>query len=444
MIENDRTEFKLLWKDDILKNIVAFANAEGGDIYLGVNDAGEAVGLPLIEEMLEKLPNIINSKIGLYPQIKAVSINGKTDEKPVLQITILPSSVPISYNGKFYFRSGSVVLELSDRALSDFLLKKSGQTWDGLEADVYHSLQFNLETIEHFKKLSKDRLPAANNEEIEVNLFLQKLNLLSQNGRPTKAAILLFAKNVPAYFLQAKIKIGRFASESDIVTSDVIEGNLFEQIELAITVLKSKYLLSPISYEGIHRREKLIYPEEALREAILNAMIHRDYNSTSNILIHVFYDRLTITNEGKFPPEVSVNDLGHTHLSKPRNRLLADTFYKAGYIESWGRGTLNIIKACEEAKLPPPLFTEDHGTIRICFFNGVGGEVTDQVTDQVTDNQAKILEIIKNNPHISTKELEDNVGISQRKIKENIKKLKLSGHLERVGTNKKGHWRILK
>jgi len=337
--ENQYIEFKLLWKDDFLKNVCAFANSKGGTIYIGISDKGEVIGVENTTKLLETLPNIINHKTGIIPSV----LIEKIDNKQIVKIVVQSSSVPISYNGRYYLRSGSVVIELEGRALSDFLLQKSGITWDALDTHPQWEFKPDNESCNRFKKLSIDRLPFAQDEN-DVNILINKLNLLTPTLQPTNAAILLFDKNPQRFFPQAVVKIGRFINEADIVSSDIIEGNLLQQAENTMAILKTKYLLSPITYEGIHRRELLEYPDEALREAILNALIHRDYNTTSAIQIKIYDNSLSITNEGKLPPEITIADLRREHLSKPRNKLLADIFYKAGFIESWGRGTLKMIQ----------------------------------------------------------------------------------------------------
>jgi ATP-dependent DNA helicase RecG len=174
-------------------------------------------------------------------------------------------------------------------------------------------------------------------------------------------------KNPQRFFPQAIIKIGRFINDADIVSSDIVEGNLFQQAENTLAILKTKYLISPNIYEGIHRRELLEYPYEALREAVFNALIHRDYNTTSAIQIKIYNNSLSIANEGKLPPEITIADLRREHLSKPRNKLLADIFYKAGNIETWGMETLKIIRECKIAHIPEPTFYEQHGVVKIVF-----------------------------------------------------------------------------
>jgi len=283
MLENQHIEYKSIWKEEFLRNLCAFANSEGGILYVGIQDDGIPIGVSDSAKLLETLPHIINQKLGVIPLCNIEERSGKQ----IITIQIQASSVPISYNGRFYIRSGSVVLELNGRDLSDFLLRKSGSTWDSYEIDTQYTLDIDNEAVEIFKRLAFDRLPFAK-DEIDFQVLLQKLNLLSPTLRPTKAAFLLFDKNPQRLYPQAIVKIGRFISDSDIILSDIVKGNLFKQVENTLAILKSKYLLSPITYEGVHRREILQYPYDALREAIFNAMIHRDYNTTSAILIKVY------------------------------------------------------------------------------------------------------------------------------------------------------------
>jgi len=213
--------------------------------------------------LVEVLPNKIFSKLGILPTIKF------EDNTKIISINVQSSSIPISLNGRFYIRSGSVVIELQGKKLSDFLLKKSGSTWDEFTLDKADLDDIDFDTIERFKIYSMDRLPSIiSDKPIEI---LKKLNLTDGNHFK-RAAILLFGNNTQKFFPQAHIRIGKFLTDSEIISSDLIEGNLFQQVEKSIEILKNKYLLSYFSFEGIHRREKTEYPIESLREAILNAI----------------------------------------------------------------------------------------------------------------------------------------------------------------------------
>ena len=250
MHENQNTEFKSSWREEYIRYISAFSNSEGGFLYLGVNDEGEVIGLDNAEKLLETLPNLINQKTGILPVVKIRDEGGKR----YIVLTVHPSIVPISYHGHYYIRSGSVTTELQGPQLSEFLLKKHGVTWEEIEVDDFTEEELDLETIERFKILARDRLPYVKEE--KSKMILQKLNLI-KGDKYKRAAVLLFAKNPQKYFLQARIRIGKFLNEAEILTSDIVEGNLFRQVDLSLDILRTKYLLSPISYEGIYRREKL-------------------------------------------------------------------------------------------------------------------------------------------------------------------------------------------
>jgi ATP-dependent DNA helicase RecG len=360
--ESHDIEFKSEWKDDCLRVISSLANNKGGVLKIGIDDKGKATGLKNIGKLMEDIPNIIRSKLGITPSVELKQIKGRE----IINVTVSHSSVPISYNGKFYLRSGSTVQELQGKELADFLIKKAGITWDDAIEDKGNLGNIDNATIEDFKRFALDRIPAVNRE-TDVSAILNKLNL-TESRQLKRAAVLLFDADPQRLYSHAVVKIGRFITDTDIQTTDILKGNLFRQLEGALEVLRSKYLVSNITYEGIHRRDILEYPYEALREAIINALIHRDYSGFSQIQIRVYPDKLIIMNEGSLPPEVPIENLKTNHLSKPRNKLLAEVFYYAGFIEAWGRGTIKIVEKCVEQGLPEPDFKDENGVMTVTFY----------------------------------------------------------------------------
>lgn len=360
--ESQNIEYKSDWKDEYLKAISAFANCMGGKLIIGLDDRGQSVGLKNVNKLLEDIPNIIRNKLGIIPNVE-LSRRGNAE---IIGININPSSVPISYNGKFYLRSGSTVQELRGKELADFLVKKTGVTWDDAIEERGNLDNIDNATIEDFKRFAVDRIPAIAREANLITI-LKKLNL-TEDDRLKRAAVLLFAGDPQRLHRHAVVKIGRFLTDTDIQTTDVVRGNLFQQLENTLEILRSKYLQSNIKFEGIHRRDILEYPYEALREGIINALIHRDYRGFSQIQIRVYPDKLIIMNEGSLPPEVPVENLKTNHLSKPRNKLLAEAFYYAGFIEAWGRGTIKIVEKCVEQGLPEPDFREENGVMAVIFY----------------------------------------------------------------------------
>ena len=147
MSETNIIEYKTTWKDDFLKVVCAFANSEGGTLFIGMDDHGKPVGLKNEKKLLEDLPNKINSKLGIVAEVKPEAKKGNN----VISIKVMPSSVPISWQGRYFQRSGSVVLELNGKQLSDFLLKKSGLTWDAIEMEGVGTEGLDTDTIDKFK-----------------------------------------------------------------------------------------------------------------------------------------------------------------------------------------------------------------------------------------------------------------------------------------------------
>lgn len=213
-----------------------------------------------------------------------------------------------------------------------------------------------------------------------------------------------------------------------------------------------------ITYEGLTRVETCNFPEKAMREAILNALIHKNYSSANPIQISVYEDWLMIYNNGELPRGWTTETLKQEHTSEPANPDIAKTFFRAGYVETWGRGTVNIVEYCTQAGLPEPVFEGKWGGLAVIFTKKAGKkpweetETTrgkDTVKDTLKDtlkllsgNEHKIVELIKSNPRITAKELSEIIGINIRSTKKNMDKLKVKGLLKRVGSDKKGYWQI--
>ena len=207
--------------------------------------------------------------------------------------------------------------------------------------------------------------------------------------------------------------------------------------------MRSKYLKSNISYEGIHRRDILEYPYDALREAVINALIHRDYIGTSNIQIRIYDDKLIIMNEGKLPPEVPVEKLKTEHLSKPRNTLLAKVFYFAGFIESWGRGTIKIVENCVKQGLPEPDFIEEYGVMKVIFYKD---KFTEEFLQKMglNERQIKAVMYMKKTGRITNKEYREIANTTKKTASRDLSNLVKKEILKQVGSTGKGTFYTLK
>ena len=444
--ENQNIEFKESWRDDVLKAVCAFANTEGGTVYIGINDKGKSVEVKNIKKLLEDIPNKIKDMLGIVADVKST----KKDKHAVVKITINKYKAPISYKGKFYMRSGSTTSILSDHSLSRFLLSSSGTRWESIVEPDSSIKDIKVKTVRYFQDLAKKQYPFIAKEK-DVKSVLQKLSLMEGNNLK-RAAILLFGKDTKRYFTSAFIQVGRFISDSEVISTARIEGNLFEQLENTIQILRIKYLENRFYYEGLYRKEDMIYPEEALREAVINSLIHRDYIGPQ-IQMKIYNDTLHLWNVGELSKKITFAQLKRKHPSCKRNELLADVFFKAGLIESWGRGTLKIINECKAKNIPEPKFVGEFGGFSVTFTKSTKREefeqekinwLVDGLVDGLVESQKQILKYVQENPSISKRILADKIGISTTAIDKNIEVLKEKDLLMRVGSAKSGHWKILK
>jgi len=429
--ETHNIEYKQKWNDDCLKAISAMANTNGGRLFIGLNDQGYPVVLNNTKKLLEDIPNTIRNRLNMLSTVEL----DKRDGRKIICITILPSSVPVSFNGKYYIRSGSTVQELRGKELADFLLNKSGIPWDNCAEKHCTLKELDASTIDEFKRLATDRIPGISNE-TNFSMLLDKLNL-QQNKQLKRAAVLLFGSDPQRYYSHAVVKIDKFLTNTDIQTTDIVRGNLFQQVKNSLEILRTKYLQSHILFEGIHRRDILEYPYEALREAVINALIHRDYHGFSQIQIRVYPDRMIIMNEGGLPPEIAIKDLKKNHLSKPRNKLLADVFYFAGFIEAWGHGTIKIVTKCLEQGLPEPDFREENGVMTVIFYKDKWNE--DNLKKlELNERQIKAVMYIKTHNKITSKEYQKLTGISRQMATIDLKTLVEKGVFVKTGKAGRG------
>ena len=432
--ENQNLEYKEIWKDEYLKVLVAFANAQGGTLVLGIKDNGDLVGVDSSSKLMEEIPNKANNILGITPIVNRYN----SEQKEIIEITVVPYTTPISYKGHYYIRSGATVQELKGSNLQQFLLAKANVTWDEIICEKATPDNFDVNTINKFKNLAAHRLPEISQIN-SVESLLSKLRL-SNNGAFSNAAVLLFCNDPQQFFMQAQTKIGRFDNGGNLLGTNLIEGNLFSQLQEILDLLRIKYLPGKISFEGVVRKDDSIIPEMVLREAVINALIHRIYNTTLQVNIKVFDDRLEVQNPGRLPDELTTADLEVEHLSIPRNKLLADCFYKAGLIEAWGRGTLLIRNLCKASGLPVPEFFQDQHTFKlIIHFNknngGVSGGVSGGVK-KVTLND--LYNYILENPGKRTEELAEKLDLSKRTLERWLKKLKDSNKVIYQGSTKTG------
>ncbi|MCC5935230.1 MAG: putative DNA binding domain-containing protein [Balneolales bacterium] len=350
--ESQNIEFKVSWRDEYLKWICGFANAQGGTIFIGKDDSGNVVDLKDAKKLMEEIPNKVRDTLGILVDVNL----HQTDQGKFIEIFVEQYPYPVNYKGQYHYRSGSTKQELKGVALDKFLLQKKGKRWDGVPVPNISVNDLKQETFDFFRKraLRNQRIDEESlkdsNEHLIDNLHLREGKFLK------RASVLLFYSNPEKYITGAYIKIGFFESDSNLKFQDEVHGNLFEQIEKTTELLFTKYIKALISYEGLNRVEIYDYPKEAIREALLNAVAHKDYSGGVPIQISVYNDKLMIWNEGQLPENWTIETLLNKHSSKPFNPDIANALFRSGYIESWGRGISKMTEQCFNFGLPAPSF----------------------------------------------------------------------------------------
>ncbi len=478
--ESQNVEFKEAWHDEYLKWICGFANAQGGTLWIGVADDGEPVGLPDAKRLLEDIPNKIQDVLGIVAEVSLQSL----DQQDVICVRVSPSSFPVSCKGEYHYRSGSTRQQLRGNALTQFLLRKTGLSWDG--ASTTFSDVDNLPNtpflIFRRRSVEKGRMPASVSREGNHEL-VERLHLFAEDGMLTKAGVLLFHDNPCRYVFGSVVRLGFFEG-SELLYQDEVSGSILEQAERIPDLLFAKYMKMRISYDGTHRVETYPFPFEGVREAVFNAIVHKAYHDPTHTQIRVSATELRISNAAALPLNWSPESMFAPHSSHAYNPLIADAFFKAGFIETWGRGIQKIVDACAANGNPPPAFEYDGAMLTIVFKaeqrapkaeqrapkaeqrapkaeqrapkaeqrapkaeQGSGKDIIPGKTELSKREGAyirmRIRTEIRENARVTVMQLASLINRNERKIKKHLAILQQEGTIRRVGGRKFGHWEDL-
>lgn len=443
MAESQNIEWKESWRDEYLKWICGFANAGGGCIYIGVDDEGKVVGVQNGKRLLEEIPNKIQTNLGFLADVNPLSKN----DLEYIEIIVSPSSYPVSYKGEYHFRSGSTKQVLRGTALTEFISSKTGIRWEdsvieGVDVEDLDKESFDIFRREavRSKRMTKDDLNMSNAE------LLDSLDLL-KDGKLTRAAVLLFHRTPQKWMFGTYTRIGKFGKGSDLQYQDEVIGSLFMQAERVIELIYLKYLKAPITYDNLTRVETYPFPKDAVREALYNALVHSRWSAGIPIQIRIEDDAMYISNECVFPSDWTMESLLQRHQSRPYNPKIARAFFRAGYIESWGRGIQKIFEVCNEYGALQPKYVVHSEDIMLKL---AAVSITDKHVlklDSKAENTAlkmKIVEYLQNQPTATQKELQEALNETRTHIQKIVKELVGEGKIERKGGKRFGYWEVKK
>jgi ATP-dependent DNA helicase RecG len=444
--ENERVEFKSSFNDEIIISLVAFANTKGGVVYVGIDDNGTISGVHIGKETIAQWVNEVKNKTAPSVIPDAELIEAVEGKLVALSIQEYPVK-PVSFRGKYYKRIKNANHQLQVSEVVNMHLQSLNTSWDAYPDPMHTLADISIEKI----TLSMERLRNRGLTITETSLDFLVKNDLVREDKPTHAAYLLFKKK---HSISTTIELGRFQDAITIKDTSRSQADLIAQVDDVMSFVKKHMTVALIITGEVENKQQWQYPLEAIREIVLNMIIHRDYRANADSVVKIFDDKIEFYNPGKLPDEISVEDLfKNNYKSSPRNKSIAEFFKNIGLIEKYGSGIGRIINYFKESNLPLPKFENHSGGFLVTVYapdkdqskENVTENVTQNVTENVTENRTTyILEAIRNNPKITTKILSQQLNIARMTLHRDLEKLKNEGIIKRIGSDKGGYWQVLK
>ncbi len=461
MLQEDLyTEFKLSFNEDTIVTLAAFANAKGGTVYVGMKDDATPCGVSLGPETVQHWINEIKQKTepAIIPDVEVVQMDGKQVVK--LYVQEFPVK-PVSARGRYYRRQANSNHQLTAVEIADLSLQTRNSSWD-----YYCSVDKSIGDIDMEKvrqaivQIRRRNEGSLIDEPLE---FLKKFELVDENQHITNACYLLFCKgNV----MQTSIQMGLFADEITIKDDQDTSADILTQVADVMRFVRKHVnkalVISDSQTENIPRWD---YPMDAVREIVLNMIVHRDYRSASDSIVKIFPNYMQFYNPGSLPDTISIEQLmNNQYVSTPRNRQIARMFKELGEIEKYGTGIRRVCAMCETYGCKRPKWEAISDGVRVTLY-GLGfdelgkddeklgenvgmlgkklGKDDEMLGNELGEKRMEILKAIADDSKISTKQLAERFGMSSSAMDRHLKYLKDNGFLRHVGPKNGGCWQVI-
>ena len=407
MKENKCLEFKSTVTNTFLKTVSAYSNFGDGEVLFGVNDDGTICGIENIEQVCLDIENKINDSISPKPDFE---LEIDDTEKMIRLIVREGEYKPYLYKGKAYRRSDSATIEVDQAELKNLVLEGSNLSFEEIDSGendlIFEELASKLKEKLELSVVSED--------------VLRTLGFFAKNRKYNNAAALLSDKN--NFY---GIDIARFGNSiNEIMDREIISGvSILKQYETAIHMIERYYQYEKIS--GIERKTVQLIPENAYREAIANALIHRDWSMNAHIRIAMFPDRIEIKSPGGLPKGLTAEEYENGEISFLRNPILGNVFFRLKYIEMFGTGITRIKYAYKDARIKPKFAITDH----------VISVILPVLSDKynVTNDEEKVIKALENGMQLSSTEIAKITGFTKSKTLRLVEALKEKNYVRVLG-----------
>lgn len=422
IFETENIEFKSVLTDDIYKEVIAFANTDGGTIYIGIDDNGNAVGLRNVDETFLKITNGIRDAIA--PDV-TMFVKFTLQDNGVVKIAVGEGSFKPYYlkskglkSGGVYIRQGSSSVPASPESIRKMIKESDG--------DIFEEMR-SMEQVLTFDDAKK----AFGKYGVEFSeVKYRTLGITDKTGSLFTNLALILSDSCP-YTIKAAV----FSDEENtkFLDSKEFSGSVFSQLENCFNYLRLCNKNNAI-FNGLERIEQPDYPEEAVREALLNAVVHRDYSFSGSIIINVNSSETEFISIGGLLPGLSPEDI-RSGISQPRNKNLAEIFHRLKLIESYGTGIRKIYNLYKNCIAQPKIeITPNTFKITLPNMNHTEEKPSNNATNtDLSPKKQKILDFIKQNGSITEKVIEELLGVKRTRAYTIAKELTVEGYLISTG-----------
>lgn len=441
------------------KALCGFLNqADGGIVLIGINNHGKFVGQEINDNVLKKIAAFVQ-RFEPKGRIECVYIDFSDQAKKIVLFKANPTTKerPYAYDGKYYERIESTTTLLSREEVRMLFLDSHDayKIWGAKTSANYKLIDFDHDEI---KKSIKQGVAANRlNEEAEkdsIENVLTKLKLII-DGQITNAAMVLFAKDAEVSLFQCSIKMARFRGNDkygDFIDNQIFSGNAFQILRTAQDfVRKHLFIASRFPNDSFERIDEPTLPVYAVREALINAICHRNYrDSGTSISLAIYDDRMEIWNSGRLPIGWTLDTLKKPHDSEPRNELIAQMFYIRDFIEKWGRGIKTILNECEKVKLPEPEYAEYSNGVSITFkYKEPLVPARPRAIDEdvnISERQKEVLKILSKQKQIAVRDILASLlfPATDRTLRRDLSYLKKLGLANYTGKGRNVKWHLKK
>jgi ATP-dependent DNA helicase RecG len=449
--ESDSIEFKKSTGQlaRAAETLCGFLNGHGGSVLIGVAPDGKIAGQMVSDGTLRDAAEVLKR---LAPpvsvQIHRVGIPDSAREILVLEACAALESRPFTFDGRPYERVGTTTSVMPQEKYQRALLDRAhvSQRWENLPSST------ELDDLDREEILKTVRLGVAAGRlspSLSDNIadVLDRLGVRN-HGNLLNAAAIVFGKRALPDYPQCQLRMARFrgTTKTEFLDQRQLHGHALQLLEEALQFLTRHLPVAGRIEPGVFERaDSPLFPPVALREALVNAFCHRDYSIPGgSVSLAIYDDRLEIWSDGTLPFGLQIEDLKRDHLSRPRNPLIAEVFYRRGLIERWGRGTQKIVELCVQAGHPEPEFIEQAGAVGVRFLPS-GYIAPHRVAHDLTIRQRRILHALAGNTEVSFSGLRSLAGpaVAIRTFRDDLLHLKRLGLIGLRGKGRGAVWFLI-